>query len=147
MQTFSYLELNIGHCIRWLVNRNDLESAHPLLDRLTTHQKLEVLKELIFYKFANDKPKMISDFDQWFIKAAKTKAARNRYVHGVWELAPQAKETPIRFRPIKWSTGTGKPIQTKDDVQYLTLSDFKKIVAEMSAVSRKFNELREKYGI
>ncbi len=32
MQTFSYLELNLGLCIRWLVNRNDVKVAHPLLN-------------------------------------------------------------------------------------------------------------------
>ena len=75
MQTFSYLELNLGLCIRWLVNRKDVKVAHPLLERLSTQQKLDVLKELIFYKFANDKSEMISDFGQWFNKAAKTKAS------------------------------------------------------------------------
>jgi hypothetical protein len=147
MQTFSYLELNLGLCIRFLVNRKDPQAAHPLLERLSTQQKLDVLKELIFYKYANDKSKMISDFGQWFKKAAKTKASRNRYVHGVWELVPHLKETPIRFRPISWAAGTGKPMQTKDEVQYIALSDFEKIVAEMNAIFREFSELREKYGI
>jgi len=79
MQTFSYLDLNLGLCIRLLVNRNDVKAAHPLLERLSTQQKLDVLKELIFYKYANDKPKMISDFDKWFKKTSQTKASRNRY--------------------------------------------------------------------
>jgi len=61
-----------------------------LLDRLTTQQKLDVLKELIFYKFANDKPKMISDIDQWFIKAAKTKVAINRYCNKISRLSLKA---------------------------------------------------------
>jgi len=147
MQTFSYLDLNLGLCIRLLVNRNDVKASHPLLERLSTQQKLDVLKESIFYKYANDKPKMISDFDKWFKKASQTKASRNRYVHGVWELVPKLKETPIRFTPISWAAGTGKPMQTKDEEQQMALSDFEKIVAEMNAVSHKFSKLREKYGI
>ena len=145
MQTFSYIELNVGLCIRRLVNQNDWKAAHPLLDRLTTHQKLEALKELLFYRFSEDNPKLVSDFDEWFKKAAKIKSSRNRHVHGLWEYNRMIDDKPIQFRPIVWSPGVGKPISEKDEVLRLSFSEFEQIVKGMTTLLDEFSRLIQKY--
>ena len=147
MQTFSLFEQNLGLCIRWMVNRKDVKVSHPFLERLSTQQKLDVLKELIFYKYADDNPEVVSDFNLWFKKIAKAKASRNRYVHGVWQFIGGNKETPIRFTPTNWSAGIGKPIKKADEEQDMDFSKFEDIVAEMKSVLKEFNELRDKYDI
>ena len=146
MQTFALFEQNLGLCIRWIVNRKDVKIVHPFLERLSTKQKLDVLKELIFYKYGDENPQMISDFNQWFEDAAKTRASRNRYVHGVWRFIRQNRDAPIRFEPLSWSAGIGRPMQTRDEERDMDLADFEKIVEEMKSILGRFNELRDKYS-
>ena len=146
MQSFSLLDLNLGLCIGVLVNRLDSRVAHPFLQRLSTHQKIRVFKELIFYKYANDNPTMFSDFDQWIKRAMDAKAGRNKYVHGVWQWISSNYKTPIRLTPISWAYGPDPKKDERPDLD-MTLSDFEEIVAEMTDVVVEFNELRGKCGI
>ena len=139
---FNMLERNIGMCISFLVNRSDPHASHPFLNRLTAHAKMDVLKDLIAYKGTEAKDGLKEDFDKWFQFAAKSKAARNRYVHGDWDIAPSLNK-PIRFTPNQWNDDK----DTSSNTEHMTMDEFLGMMAEMDSVFEQFSALREKYGI
>lgn len=145
LQTFSLLEVNIGLCIRLLVNRQDPRVAHPFLHRMSTQRQLEALKDLIFYKHANDNPQTIAGFNKWFKHATQAKAARNSLVHGYWEYTNR-EEKPIRFTPLSWSYGPDPNVAERPS-QDMSLSDFEAIVAKMEGIFDEFMRLRKIHGL
>ena len=147
LKYYNLLERNVGLCISWLVNHSDPRVTYPFLDRLTTQGKMEVLKELIFYKNSNKNDAIIEDFSQWIKIASKTRAVRNRYVHGYWDVVPHLKEQPIRFYPTVWTSGVGKLKNNKDSCQKMSMDEFKEAAREIEIVFEKFNEFRDKHGI
>ncbi len=141
VKIFNMMELNIGFCIRFLVNRADPSAAHPFLDRLTINGKLDVLKELVDHKGLQEKEGFKKDFDDWFKLVSKTRAARNRYIHGGWDIAPDV-ERGIRFTPMTWVDDMGG-----SKTERMTLVEFKELMKEMDFVFEQFSRLRKKYGI
>jgi len=147
LKHYNLLERNVGLCISWLVNHNDPSAAYPFLDKLTAKSKMDVLKELIYYKNSETNEEIIRDFKEWFKLASETRVARNRYVHGYWEVSPWVQNKPIRFNPTIWTSGVGKR-KTKDHSQQeMSLKEFQMIVQEMKDVFEEFMQLRKKYDI
>lgn len=147
LKLFNLLERNVGLCISWLVNHSDPRVAYPFLDKLTTQGKMDILKELIFYKYSETNQEMIRDFNEWFKLASEARAVRNRYIHGYWDALFSRGENPIIFQPTVWTSGVGKRKAERDSSQKMSLNEFKVIVQEMESVFEKFMELREKYDV
>lgn len=143
LKYFNLLEKNVGLCISFLVNKSDSKAAYPFLDRLNTQGMMDVLKELIFYKNTENNDEIIRDYSQWLKLASKTRVARNRYVHGYWDVTPHLKENPIRFYPTKWTSGVGKEVADSYSCQKMSLDDFKKVAQEVEIVFEKFNQFRK----
>jgi hypothetical protein len=141
MKLFNLMDYNVGLCISFLVNRADPKASHPFLDRLTSHAKLEVLKELVNYKGLSADKEFTRDFDDWFKLASRSKAIRNQYIHGHWDVAPSL-EKPIRFTPMKWVSDT-----STNNTEQMTLDEYLETMGELNIVFDKFMQLREKYGI
>ena len=141
VKLFNLFDFNIGLSIRWMVNNRDPSAAHPFLDRLSIHQKLEVLKELLSNKKSEENIKSFKkDFDDWFKLAAKSKAARNQYIHGLWDVNPHVNK-PIRFTPVNWVKGCGG-----NNTEEMTLDEFLKKMKKIEDVFNRFMDLRNKYG-
>ena len=81
------------------------------------------------------------DFDDWFKLAAESKAARNQYIHGLWNVYPQGKK-PIQFTPVDWVGSHGKDITVE-----MTLDEFFNKMGKIEFVFNSFMSLREKHGI
>ena len=146
MTFFNLLETNVGLCISFLVNNADPKVSYPFLNRLNAQGKLDVLRELIAYKGLTTEKQFSEDFNKWFKLASQTRVARNRYVHGYWEVLVTA-EKPIRFHPTDWTSRMGG--EKKDNAASLEmdLDEFKAIADEMESVFEKFGSLRKKYGV
>jgi hypothetical protein len=147
LKYFNLLERNLGLSISFLVNDKDPHVAYPFLEKLNTQGKLDILKELIFYKNSETNEEIINDFNRWFKEALETKAIRNRYIHGYWHIRDDRTENPIIFSPTTWTSGVGKVATETDSDQYMSLSEFKDVVQKMEALFESFSALRGKYGI
>ena len=141
VRLFNLLDHNVGLCISFLVNRADPKASHPFLDRLTTHAKLEVLRELVNYRGPSADEAFTRDFDDWFKLASRSKAARNQYIHGLWDVAAHL-EKPIRFTPVQWVNGT-----SANKTEQMTLDEYLETLGELKVVFDQFMRLREKYGM
>jgi hypothetical protein len=139
---FNLLERNIVLCISGLDTGSDRYTVQARLSGLTTQAKLEVLKELIAHKCMNADSGLGQDFDQWFTFATKSKAARNRYVHGYWDIAPEL-EKAIRFTPNQWIADKDSSSET----ERMTMPEFLGMMEEMNRVFDQFGKLRSKHGI
>ncbi len=147
LKYYNLLEYNVGLCISWIVNNSDPRASYPFLDRLTTQGKMDVLKELIFYKASTNDSDIVEDFRLWLKVASKTRAARNRYVHGYWDVLPHLKEKPIRFNPTVWTSGVGRMVTDADSCQEMSLEEFKEAAKEVEVVFEEFNKFRKKHRL
>jgi hypothetical protein len=143
---FNMLETNVGLCISFLVNHTDPKASYPFLNRLNAQGKMDVLKELVTYKGLTAEEQFTADFNEWFKLASQTRVARNRYVHGYWDVMPHV-EKPIRFHPTDWTSKMSGEKKDKAAVQEMNLDEFKAIADEMESVFEKFGSLRKKYGV
>jgi hypothetical protein len=140
IKNYNQIDKNIGITIALLVSTNDHTLAFPMISKLTTHNKMCVLKEIVRKKFYNTNPNMVRDYNEWLDKASKSKTERNQYIHGCWQLAGCLTERPIIFSPINWDIGK---IDCKN--QNFSLEEFKSIADELENISLEFGELRKKY--
>jgi hypothetical protein len=141
VRMFNLLDHNVGLCISFLVNRADPNASRPFLDRLTTHAKLEVLRELVNYRGPNADGEFTRDFDDWFKLATRSKAARNQYIHGLWDVVPHL-ERPIRFTPAQWVKDT-----SANNTEHMTMDEYLEMMGELNVVFDQFMRLRKKYGM
>ena len=140
IKNYNNLDKNIGITISLLVSSHDPKLAYPMIKKLTTHDKMSVLKEVINKKFNETNNEMVKEFDEWIKKASTTRTERNQLIHGSWSLAGSVTETPIIFSPTNWD------IEEKSDKnKKFSLDEFKIIVEELKDVCSEFGKLRRKY--
>ena len=107
---------------------------------------MDVLRELVSYKGLKAEEQFTKDFNEWFKLAFQSRVARNRYVHGYWEVMPRL-EKPIRFHPTVWTTGVDGEKKDNAAIQEMSLDEFVAIADEMESVFVRFGSLRKKYGL
>lgn len=141
IRNYNELDKNIGITISFLVSFNDPKLAYPMIKKLTTHDKMAVLKELITKKFNETNSELVKEFCGWIKKSSTTRTERNELIHGCWSLAGSVTETPIFFSPTSWD------IEAKFDNKNFSLEEFKIIVEELKDVCSEFGKLRRKYPL
>ena len=139
---FNLLERNIVLCISGLHNGPDREAVMARLAGLTMHGKMEALRTLITDGQVTSDRRRRDDFDRWFQFAVKSKASRNRYVHGCWDVIPHL-EKPIRFEANQWYNGKSGALTTEE----MTLDEFLRLMNEMAEVFDQFSVLRRRHGL
>ena len=143
IQYFNLLEENIGLCIAHLENPRNPKISYPFLARSTVEMKMERLKNLfVQHKVINDKA-CISEFNQWFKSATKTRTIRNRYVHGRWEYLPLRSDKPIGCRVPIWMVEK----QGIDAEEILSAKEFSAIVDEAETIFNTFMKIRKKHSV
>ena len=80
---------------------------------------------MIHFKEPSFDEAFTQDFCDWFKLASQSKAARNQYVHGLWDVAPYL-EKPIRFTPAQWVHDMGA---TK--TEQMTLDEYLEMMREL----------------
>lgn len=99
VRSFNYLEMNLGLCLRFLENPDDISASHAYLNRAGMSQTIKRLKKLL------DECEHIPDtleYDEWMERAEEIRSLRNYYVHATWEYFSLHKEAPLRFWIPPW---------------------------------------------
>ena len=147
LTSFNLIDKNVGLCISFLVNSNDPRASYPLLERLNTQAKLDVLRELLFYKRMEKQSDMLDDFTSWFKRMSESKVQRNRFIHGQWYLIPNQNGKPVAFSPTTWTAGIGREKTRLDKEQRLSISEFEAVATELEQLLNEFSSLRKKHSL
>lgn len=140
IKTYNQLDSNIGYTISILIGTPYPKLTYPLIGKLTTQEKMAVLKKIIKERFAESSKEMINDYVNWIDKASKTRTERNQYIHGYWHLSSSLYEKPILFSPLNWEIK-----KSGDASQKFSLEEYESIVDELENISIEFGDLRKKY--
>ena len=138
---FNLLESNVTLCISSPERKAGSTTILSQLSGLTMHRKMEMLNDRIAEGCFVARDGLREAFDKWFEFAIQSKAARNRYIHGRWDIAP-GFEKPVRFTPNQWSS-----TDPQSHTEHMTMNEFLELMGEMNRVFEGFNKLRTKYGI
>ena len=142
IKTYNQLDSNIGYTISILVGTPYPQLTYPLIGKLTTQEKMAVLKKIVKERFAESNPEMINDYYDWIDKASKTRTERNQYIHGYWHLSCSLDEKPIFFSPLTWEIK-----KTGSTDQKFSLEEYKSIVDELENICLEFGNLRNKHQL
>lgn len=139
---YNLLEINIGLCLRLSPTNPELRATNKQLDSLSFHGKLQRLTKLVDQQaFATRKKGLRNEYHSWLQVMDETRTARNRYIHGYWDVYP-AVERSVRFRPMAWEES-----ETKRCTEEMTLPEFLEQMKELSQTFDKFMHIRRKFDI
>ena len=134
--TFNYIELNVGLCIRFLSGLS-YEEMNSKIEKLNFAKKIEILLKLTSAEL--DK----KDLHEWCIEAHKKRHERNMYMHGQWHFIPHLEEG-VEFSIAPW---VQKKYAALYPGQRIALHKLECIVDDIKSCFDQFNRLRTKYGI
>ncbi len=139
---YNMMERNLGLCIRSEMVHPEFRITDKQLDNLSFHGKLERLTKLVDQSAFNiSKKGLKKDYGKWLQLVNETRATRNQYIHGDWDIYPSV-ERPVRFTPMVWVER-----QTKSCTEQMTLNEFLTRMTETDQVFKGFSRLRKTYGI
>ena len=135
LNTFNYLELNVGLCIRHLSDLDTFQ-ADKKLERMAFEKKLKWLLEI-------SSEEVRDDLHEWCKEAHAKRHERNMYMHGQWAFFPHL-EKGVEFHIAPW-------IREKYENVYpgsrFTLKNLENIVLDIKSCFKQLQSLRRKYGI
>jgi len=134
---FSYLETNIGLCLRGLVGGVDVDAVNPIVDRLTFKAKLDALLEVIRYT-EKDKPDCISDFELAITQIDKVRVKRNSFIHGRWHFTALAQ--------VAINASPKLPGHSQGTAQRYDIAQLRDELEKVHAAAEAFNKARTKWG-
>lgn len=138
VNAFNYLERNIGLCLSFLLNPQNPRSTYSRLLMLTTEGKLAALRSELSKRYGAGDNVVLSEFEAWYERAEKSRALRDKYVHGQWQILPMDKERPVTFSLPEWIGGGDHS---------MSLAEFETAVQEVEGVFNRFMDFRKKYSI
>lgn len=135
INTFNLLDSNLRLCIGWFVTGGQPNLAYPIIDKLSTFERIDYLKNVINSKPFASRQEMVGDFNEWLSKASHIRCKRNKYIHGFWRLLPGI-EVKIIF---EWQNNS------QNITEEFSLEEYKIMVQELKDLLEEFGVLRTKY--
>ena len=143
LNTYNYLDLNLGLSIRFLENPSNPEASDKKLANMTTEQKLVLWQSLLVKGEWVTTPEQLSELEDWAKRANTSRHTRNRYVHGRWQILPLRQEKPVGLAvPPWWKDKTDAEV-----TDYMSLDELESVADEMEDMFKEFNQLRNKHNI
>jgi len=140
VRNFNFLEMNLGLCVRFLINPHDLNESHRYLSKAGMSQTIKRLKKLL------DKCEHIADtleFDAWMMRAEEIRTLRNYYVHATWEYLPLREEAPLGFYLPPWRKDTIRGCEQG----CMRIEDLEADAKRVESVFVEFMAIRKKYRV
>ena len=135
LNTFNYLELNVGLCIRHLSSLG-IEGADRKLERMSFEKKLKWLLKLT-------KTENSEDLHAWCQEAHEKRQERNMYLHGQWAFFPHLEEG-VEFFVAPW---VKKKYVNIYPGSRFNLQKLENIVADIKSCFEQLQILRRKHDI
>ena len=139
LNSFNYLESNIGLAISHLQYPDNPSKAYKSLATMSFDKKVKRLRELL-----NDRAlhveNSLKEIIEFLNKLEQVKNERNRYIHGNWKLL-NGQQKPVEFTASVWMRAK----LGKNGLERMTLEDLEKIANSMSDTFEDYSKLREKY--
>lgn len=136
LNTFNFLELNVGLCITHL-SELETHEIHKKIEKLNFAGKIEYFLKLIGSE--NNK----KDLHTWCEDAHSKRHERNMYMHGQWTLFPHVEQC-VKIEIAPWVKE--KYVNIYPDRRF-TLLELEGIVTDIKKCFEQFQALRTKYGI
>ncbi|MDF2182607.1 hypothetical protein [Neptuniibacter sp. CAU 1671] len=135
LNTFNFIELNVGLCIRHL-SPLGLEESDKKLEKMSFERKLECLMDLSPVDSKRD-------LHEWCADAHEKRHERNMYMHGQWAFLPHLEEG-VEFLIAPWMKQKYAAVYpgSRFSLEHLEI-----IVSELQACFKSLQLLRRKYGI
>ena len=135
LNTFNYLELNVGLCIRY-ISEMDLESANTKIGKMSFERKLEYLMSILNKDIGED-------LRLWCEEAHSKRHERNMYMHGQWALFPYYDEC-VEFSIAPWVRERYEKIYPGSR---FSIEKLETVVSDIKHCFEEFQKLRRKYSI
>jgi len=143
IQSFNYIDTNIGLCISHLLNPSDPTKSYPSLAKMTAEKRIKKLKNLLEDTNIAVSENARTEFMMWYESAVNVRNIRNRYVHGNWEFLPLRHEHPISVSAPPWMRKPLGPLASES----MSLSQLEIIVDEVEDVFQKFMQFRRRFKL
>jgi len=144
IQSFNYLDTNVGLCISHLSHPTDPTRAYSALAKMTAEKRIERLKKLLLD--ASDieiSEKVRSKLLAWYENAAEVRSIRNRYVHGNWEFLPLRHRVPVGVSAPPWMKDKLGPLAHET----MSVEQLESVAEKVEAVFKEFMQLRGNLGV
>ncbi len=137
INSYNELDYNISTCIARIITDKTPNLAYHVIQKLSTQEKIDLLKQILMDRKFVEKWELVDDFNEWSLKAEKSKAYRyrNYFVNGKWHTIAANIEKPIIFKSLNH--------RVSQDLQF-SLDEFHYFSNEMKSITNNFNKFREK---
>jgi hypothetical protein len=135
LNTFNYLELNVGLCISHLDSLS-MDESYKRLEKMNFDRKLEKLLELTNFIAT-------SDLHDWCKEAHEKRNERNMYLHGQWIFFPYY-DKGVEFSIAPWMRKKYSDIYP--GIRF-SLQEFESIVLDIKKCFERLQILRRQYNI
>lgn len=143
IQSFNYLDTNVGLCISHLLYPSEPTKAYAVLAKMTPEKRLERLKKLLEAAEMNVEKEAQEELSEWYQNAADVREIRNRYVHGNWEFLPLRHEAPVGVSAPPWMKEKLGSLANET----MSLERLERVASEIESVAKEFIQLRRKYRV
>lgn len=135
LNTFNFIELNVGLCIRSL-SPLGIDESDRKLAKMSFEKKLEYLIDLSPIDSKND-------LHAWCANAHDKRHERNMYMHGQWAFLPHLEEG-VEFHIAPWMKEKYAAVYPGSR---FSLNHLERVVSDLQACFKSLQLLRRKYGI
>jgi hypothetical protein len=127
---------------RWLgihlrVLNYGVNVEHMLKPTVPFKVRLDALEPATMKEFSKASPKITKAFVDWFDRARRTRALRNDYIHGTWEIERLGWELPPDPFVLFYTLGWDNDPETRPPPVRMLLSE---LGAEVAAASTLFDD-------
>lgn len=138
IDTFNSFDENLSICLGLIISGGQRHLAYPVIEKLSTNEKIDSLKQILNSKEFEDKKNVVDNFNRWVSDALKIKCIRNNYVHARWQILVRNDSYQfIHCRPINL-TGPSKS-------SFLTVNEFEEMVSNTKRVLNEFGEIYKEH--
>ncbi len=138
INAFNSFDSNLGLILCCVVTGGKPQFAYPLVSRLSAHQKIGSIQEIVGYDEFKENQKLVEACKQWTTKALKIKCIRNGLVHSNWRFFP-------RNDSYNFIECTPSTFHNKQGSTYYTLEEFIDLLKEMEEVSRELSAIYQNH--
>ena len=138
INTFNSFDRKIGLCLGWVVTGGHPHMAYPLIEKLTTHGKIDSLTKILKSEAFKDQKHIVDEFNQWIKRALKVKSIRNNYIRANWEIL-------FRNDSYKFIHYYDASLSVPSNSHNLTVSEFEDIVTNLQKITEDFGQLYKKH--
>lgn len=138
VNSFNKFDSNLTAFLGWFVSGGAPDMAYPVIEKLTIHEKIDSLKDIVNNGRLKTNKELINDFNEWCTEALKLKSLRNNFVHAQWQIL--VRNDTYKFFHYYNLQSIGK---SKDG--FLSIDEFEEIVATMENLGAKFDKIRKKH--